>query len=102
VTRYGIKFTIVQDDGTKRSVLRRRGPNNEQWTPYTDASKALRDALGKVDRDEWIDPSKQPLGEWLDTWVEGHRKIGDSTRASYRRTSGSISSRTSAECRSRR
>lgn len=84
-TRYGIKFSLPLEDGGKKPVLRRRGPNGEQWTSYRDASKAVREALGKVDKKEWIDPSKQPLGEYLDTWVEGHRKIGDSTRASYKK-----------------
>jgi integrase len=84
VTRYGIKFQAVREDGEKRTVLRRRGPNGEQWTKYTDAAKALRDALTKVDKDEWIDPSKQPLGEYLDTWADGLR-LADSTVASYKK-----------------
>lgn len=83
-TRYGIKFQVEQSDGTKKAVLRRRGPNGEVWTTYTEASKALREALAKVDRNEWVDPSKQPLGEYLDTWAAGLR-LGDSTVASYRK-----------------
>jgi len=84
VTRYGIKFQITAEDGTKRAVLRRRGANGEIWTTYTSAAKALREALGKVDKGEWVDPSKQPLGEYLDTWVAGLR-LGDSTVASYKK-----------------
>ncbi|MFC5748915.1 site-specific integrase [Actinomadura rugatobispora] len=82
--RYGIKFQRPLEDGTTKTVFRRRGPNGEKWTTYTDASKALRDALGKVDRDEWVDPSKQPVGEYLDTWAAGLR-LGDSTVASYKK-----------------
>lgn len=84
VTRYGIKFLAPQADGTKKAVLRRRGPNGEIWTDPKEAAKALRDALGKVDRDEWVDPSKQPLGDYLDTWAAGLR-LADSTVASYKK-----------------
>jgi integrase len=84
VTRYGIKFILTMEDGGKKPVLRRRGPNGEAWTTYKDAAKALREALGKVDKNEWIDPSKQPTGEYLDTWAAGLR-LGESTVASYRK-----------------
>jgi integrase len=85
VTRYGIKFLVVQPDGTKKPTLRRRGKDGEIWTTYKDAAKALRDALGQVDRNEWIDPSKQPTGEYLDTWVAGLVDQADSTVASYKK-----------------
>ncbi|MQA86681.1 MAG: tyrosine-type recombinase/integrase [Streptosporangiales bacterium] len=84
VTRYGIKFLVPQPDGTLKQVLRRRGQNGEIWEKYGDAAKALRDALGKVDRNEWVEPSKQPLGEYLDEWAAGLR-LADSTVASYRK-----------------
>lgn len=83
-TRYGIKFIRTREDGTKTQVLRRRGPNGEKWIKERDAAKALREALGKVDRQEWVDPSKQPTGEFLDTWAAGLR-LGDSTVASYKK-----------------
>jgi integrase len=83
-TRYGIKFQAPQADGTKRSVLRRRGPNGEIWTSRTEAAKAVREALGKVDRKEWVDPSKQPVGDYLDTWADGLR-LAESTVASYKK-----------------
>lgn len=82
--RYGIKFVLTLEDGTKKTVLRRKGPNGETWTTKTDAQKAVRDALGKVDKKEWIDPSKQPTGEYLDTWAAGLR-LGESTVASYKK-----------------
>ncbi|MGP4024388.1 tyrosine-type recombinase/integrase [Actinomadura sp. 3N407] len=82
--RFGIKFVVTQEDGSKKSVLRRRGPNGETWTKRTDAAKALRDAMTKVDTGTWVDPSKQPLGEYLDTWAAGLR-LGDSTVASYKK-----------------
>lgn len=83
-TRYGIKFILTTEDGTRKPVLRRKGPNGEIWTTRKDAQKAVREALGKVDKKEWVDPSKQPLGEYLDTWAAGLR-LGDSTVASYKK-----------------
>jgi integrase len=83
-TRYGIKFTLTLEDGTKKPILRRKGPNGEIWETRKDAQKAVRDALGKVDKKEWIDPSTQPTGEYLDTWAAGLR-LGDSTVASYKK-----------------
>jgi integrase len=52
------------------------------FTSQKAASKALRDHLVKVDREEWIEPSKLPFGHYLDTWLAGMR-ISPSTRASY-------------------
>jgi integrase len=83
-TRFGIKFILELEDGSKKAVLRRRGPNREVWTTRTDAGKALRDALSKADKGEWIDPSTQPTGEYLDSWVDGLR-LADSTIASYKK-----------------
>jgi integrase len=74
----------VAPDGSTRSVTRRRGPAGEKWTTYRDAAKALRDALAKIDKGEWSDPSKQPLGAYLDEWAAGLR-LGASTVASYRK-----------------
>ena len=82
--RYAIGFTTAAPDGSTRNVTRRRGPGGEKWTTYRDAAKALRDALGQIDKGEWVDPSKQPLGGYLDEWTAGLR-LGPSTVASYRK-----------------
>ena len=67
--RYAIGFTTTAPDGSVRNVTRRRGPGGEKWTTYRDAAKALRDALGQIDKGEWVDPSRQPLGDYLDEWT---------------------------------
>ncbi|GAA2004416.1 site-specific integrase [Nocardiopsis rhodophaea] len=82
--RYGIKFVRPLDDGSTKQVFRRRDEDNQPWTSKTAAQKALRDALSKLDRGEYVDPSKQTLGEYLDEWVDGLR-LGASTLASYRK-----------------
>ncbi|MFK4037620.1 tyrosine-type recombinase/integrase [Nonomuraea wenchangensis] len=82
--RWGIKFVLTLDDGTKKTVLRRRDENNQPWLTKKAAQAALRDALTKADKGEWIDPSKQPTGDYLDTWAAGLR-LSASTVASYRR-----------------
>lgn len=82
--RYAIGFTTAAPDGSTRNVTRRRGPGGEKWTTYRDAAKALRDALGQIDKGEWVDPSKQPLGGYLDEWTAGLR-LSPSTVASYRK-----------------
>ncbi|MGP4097958.1 tyrosine-type recombinase/integrase [Nonomuraea sp. KM90] len=44
----------------------------------------MREALSKVDKGEFIEPSKQTTGGYLDDWVNGLRKA-DSTVASYKK-----------------
>lgn len=83
-TRYGIKFILTMDDGTKKTVLRRRGPNGETWTKRAEAEDALNEARAKARRNEWVDPSKQLTGEYLDTWAAG-LDLADSTVASYKK-----------------
>jgi integrase len=83
VTRFGIKFDAPSADGRRHQVMRRRDDNGQPWLDRAAAAAALRDALVKTGKGEWIEPSKQPLAEWLETWVDGLR-IQPSTRARYR------------------
>lgn len=83
-TRWGIKFLVQQPDGSKRQVLRRRGPNGETWTTLKAAQAAIREAMTKVDRQEWAEPSKLLLGVYLEQWLDGLR-LAPSTLASYRK-----------------
>jgi Phage integrase, N-terminal SAM-like domain len=82
--RFGIKFVVPQEDGSTKPVLRRHDPNGKPWTTRTAANAAFWDALSKVERGEFVEPSKQTLGEFLDEWVEGLR-LAPSTVASYRK-----------------
>jgi hypothetical protein len=101
VTRFGIKFDAPSSDGRRRQVMRRRDANGQPWPDRAVAAAALRDALVKTGKGEWIEPSKQPLAEWLETWVDGLR-IQPSTNARYRHDIRSHVAPTSAPCRSRR
>jgi integrase len=77
-TRYYFKCTVTKGDGSKEPIVR-RGFETERA-----ALKAMREALVKSDRQEWVDPSKQPLGKYLDEWADGLR-LADSTVASYKK-----------------
>jgi integrase len=48
------------------------------------AQQALRDMLTDASRGELVDPSRQPVGAYLDEWAEGLR-LAPSTIASYRK-----------------
>jgi Phage integrase, N-terminal SAM-like domain len=82
--RFGYKFTAMAADGRRRQVLRRRDENGQPWTARQDAADALREAIVKSARGSWVDPSRQPLGEYLSTWLDGLR-LAPSTVASYRK-----------------
>ena len=84
VNRFGIKFDAPSTDGTRRQVMRRRDANGQPWLDREAAVAALRDALVRTCKGEWIEPSKQPVGEYLDTWLDGLRLAG-STMDSYRK-----------------
>ena len=83
VTRYGIKFDAPSADGRRRQVMRRCDANSQPWLTREAAVTALRDALVKAGKGEWIEPSKQPVAEWLETWL-GTLDLAPSTLASYR------------------
>jgi integrase len=84
VTRFGIKFDAPATDGGRKQVMRRRDANGQPWLDRDSAAAALREALVKTGKGEWYEPSKQPVGEYLDTWLDGLR-LGASTVASYRK-----------------
>lgn len=71
--RYGIKFDVPTSDGDRKQVLRRRDSNGQPWLDRDSAATALREALVKTSKNEWIDPSKQPAGDYLHTWIDGLR-----------------------------
>lgn len=84
VTRFGIKFDLPSLDGRRRQVLRKLDADGRPWLAYEDAAAALRVALVATHRGEWIEPSKQPTAEYLETWLAGLR-VAPSTLASYRK-----------------
>ena len=64
VTRFGIKFDAPSADGQRHQVMRRRDANGQPWLDRAAAAAALRDAIVKTGKGEWIEPSKQSLAEW--------------------------------------
>jgi integrase len=84
VTRYGIKFDGPSADGKRRQVMRRRDANRQPWLDRDVAVDALREAVVKAGKGDWIEPSKQPVAAYLATWLDGLR-LAPSTMASYRK-----------------
>jgi integrase len=82
--RYGIKHDLSAADGRRRQVMRRRDENGQHWLTREDAANALREAVVKVRKGTWVEPSRQPLGDYLQTWLGGLR-LAPSTEASYRK-----------------
>src|SRR4051794_10910085 len=54
-----------------------------------DAERWERDEKAKMERGEWVQPSKQSLNAYLDTWLAGPMGAGQRTRDDYRRILGS-------------
>ena len=76
--RFLIKYPMVQEDGTKRVVLKRG------YKTRREAAAALRAEIRKTETGEWVHPSKQPLGAYLVEWLDGQR-LAPATLASYRK-----------------
>jgi integrase len=87
----GSVWPYQERNGTERWAIghpsfgtRRRGPDGEKWYTKRAAQEALRAKLVDAKRGELVDPSRQPLGAYLDEWAAGLR-LAPSTIASYRR-----------------
>ena len=63
--------------------MRRRDANGQPWLAREDAAAALRDAVVKAGKGDWIEPSKQPVAVYLTTWLDGLR-LAPGTMAGYR------------------
>jgi integrase len=82
-TRYGIKFDAPSGDGGRKQVMRRRDANGQPWPDRDAAAAALREMVVKAGKGDWIEPSKQPVAEYLNTWLDGLRRA-PGTVARYR------------------
>ena len=74
----GVKATVTLADGT-RKVAHKRG-----FKTKTAANKAQREALTASDKGTYAEPSKQRLGDYLATWLDG-LQLAPSTVAGYRK-----------------
>ena len=73
-----IKYPVLQEDGTKRVVLK------PGFTTRREAAAALRAEIRRTETGEWVSPSKQPLAAYLAEWLDGQR-LAPGTLASYRK-----------------
>jgi integrase len=87
----GSVWAYTEKNGTERWAIghpsfgtRRRGPNGEKWFTKRAAQDALRAKLVDAARGELVDPSRQPVGDYLEEWLDGLR-LAPSTVASYRK-----------------
>ncbi|SDH03657.1 tyrosine-type recombinase/integrase [Klenkia brasiliensis] len=76
--RFLIKFYVDGPDGSSKAVLKRG------FRTRREAGAALRSEINKVDRGEWVQPSKQTLTDYLSEWLDGQR-LAPSTISSYRK-----------------
>lgn len=77
-TRWEWKATVTLPDGS-RKVTHKRG-----FTSKKAAQKAMREALTASDKGTYSEPSKQALGGYLATWLDG-LQLSASTVSSYRK-----------------
>ena len=70
--------------GDRASVLRHAPQRQRVGQDEGTAQQALRDMLSDAERGELVDPCRQPLGAYLDEWLDGLR-LAPSTVASYRK-----------------
>jgi integrase len=82
--RWYWKAQITGPDGVTKPVARRRGLDGEPFTTKKAALAAMREAMSRSDKKQWTDPSKEPVGDFLATWLDGLR-LEPSTMASYRK-----------------
>src|SRR3954447_16015135 len=65
--RFLIKYPVLQEDGTKRVVLKRG------FTTRREAAAARGAEIRKTGTGEWAHPSKVPLPTYLAEWLDGQR-----------------------------
>ncbi|MDX6307176.1 MAG: hypothetical protein QOI06_222 [Nocardioidaceae bacterium] len=82
--RYLIKYTIVNDDGSKKVVLRRRDKDGQPFLDRKAAAAALGDINAEIRKGSHVVSNKVTVGEYLAEWLDGLRKE-PSTVSSYRK-----------------
>jgi integrase len=77
-------FDAPSENGKRNQKVRRLHANGQPWLDHDAAADALRELVVKASKGDWIEPSKQPVAEYLATWLDGLR-LAPSTVASYRK-----------------
>ena len=82
VIKRGQSWSVVVDAGRDEDGKRLR-----KWHSGYATKKAAEEAriviLSSLQRGEYVPPSKQTLGEWLEVWLEGRTGLADTTRDGY-------------------
>ncbi len=81
--RFRIKFDAPSASGKRHQVMRRRDANGKPWLDREAATSALREMVVKADKGDWIEPSKQPVAVYMETWLDGLR-LAPGTMSGYR------------------
>jgi integrase len=82
--RWCWKAVLEQPDGTHKPVMRRRGPDGEEFPTRKAALTAMRQAQAEAHKGVFAGaPSRQSVSAHIATWLDGLR-LRPSTVASYR------------------
>ena len=63
---------------------RRKQASKGGFATEREAQNALTEALDKINRGGYMEPSRLKVGEYLDQWLAGKARLRSSTRRSYR------------------
>jgi hypothetical protein len=87
--RYWAKYKMPLEDGSTKEVLKRGFESRRE------AADFLTEKRAEIKKGVHVAPSKITVGQWLDQWLKTLR-LAPSTKASYAKIAGCISSRISA------
>lgn len=82
VIKRGSKWAVVVDVGRDAAGKRVRKWHSGYPT-RREAETARVEILSRLQRGEYVPPSRVTVGEWLDPWLEGRTGLAETTRASY-------------------
>jgi integrase len=80
---YRIRYEMPPTFDPETGQLKRRQRRQSGYATKKEAAKALREALGRVELGRPVEPSRDPLGKYLTSWLAGLR-VRPTTRDAYR------------------
>jgi hypothetical protein len=83
IRKRGDTWTALWDIGPDALSGKRRQRSKGGFATKKDAQAFLTTQINELNRGTYVEPSKQKLGEYLLTWLEGVR-VGPKTMADYR------------------
>ena len=83
VIKRGKKWSVVIDAGRNAEGKRVRTWHSGYATKKA-AEEARVEILSKLQRGEYVPPSKLTVGEWLSTWLDGRQGLAETTIDGYR------------------